>query len=126
MNISLLAAALLAILVGIAHSLLGERNILEPLFRLQDLPEVRGSRDYMAWTLRAAWHLTTVFIFGMAVVLANQALIASPLRNSSTIRLISVTFISAGLITLAITRGRHLAWILFLLIAVLAWIGGSK
>ncbi|HVJ06425.1 MAG TPA: hypothetical protein VM578_12190 [Candidatus Saccharimonadales bacterium] len=125
MNVPLLVAALLAILVGIAHSLLGERNILEPLLRLQDLPAIRGNRDYMGWTLRAAWHLTSVFIFGMAALLAKTS-VAAPFRDSATVRLISLTFFSAGFITLAITRGRHFAWIMFFLIATLAWIGSNK
>ncbi len=63
MNVPLLVAALLAVLVGIAHSLLGERNILEPVLKLRDLPAIQGSRDYMEWTLRAAWHLTSGFYF---------------------------------------------------------------
>ncbi len=126
MNLPLAVAVLLAILVGVAHSALGEHTILNPLLKLQDLPGIRGSREYMAWTLRAAWHLTTIFIFGMATLLANESRLSVSHRNSAGIRLIAVTFASAGLITCSITRGRHFVWILFLLIALLAWIGSNK
>ena len=53
-------AALLAVLLAVAHSSLGERFILIRLLRRQDLPRLFGSDRFTRGTLRFAWHLTSV------------------------------------------------------------------
>ena len=65
MNGALLAAAALAVVLGIAHSYLGERFILVRLFRRADLPKLVGSAELTKQTLRLAWHITTVLAFGL-------------------------------------------------------------
>ena len=47
-------AALLIVLLGLAHSILGERYILGRLFRRSDLPKIFGSADFTVRTLRFA------------------------------------------------------------------------
>jgi len=70
--------------------------------------------------LRFAWHLTTIAWWGAAAVLALLAL--GPLAGSSGAVLIAIsaTFAITGAVTFASSRGRHLAWLAFLAIAVLA------
>ncbi len=63
MSHSLVTAAVLVILTGLAHSILGERYILIRLFRRQELPEFTKN------TLRFAWHLTSVAWWGIASIL---------------------------------------------------------
>lgn len=56
---ALTAAAVLLLLIGLAHSYLGERYIFVRLFRLE-LTKLFGSDWFTERTLRFAWHLTTV------------------------------------------------------------------
>ncbi|MBK7012660.1 MAG: hypothetical protein IPH43_08315 [Xanthomonadales bacterium] len=58
-------AALLIALLGLAHSVLGERYILVRLFR-RDLPKLFGGTRFTRNTLRFAWHLTTMFAWGIS------------------------------------------------------------
>lgn len=105
--------------VGIAHSYLGERYILIRLFRRNDLPRLRGSDVFTKRTLRFAWHVTTVAWWGAAAALL--ALGAGSPRLA--IQALSATFLVTGIVTLVASRGRHLAWPVFLLIGVAAWLG---
>ena len=117
----LVAAATLALLCGVAHSYLGERYILIRLFRRTDLPHLFGSDVFTRRTLRFAWHLTSVAWWGsaaMLVVLANGS-------ARDGLRVLSVTFLISAIVTAVGTRGRHLAWPVFLLIAIFAWIGAA-
>lgn len=111
MDALLVAAALLAAGVGAAHSYLGERYILTRLFRRQDLPHLFGSDWFTRRTLRFAWHLTTLAWLGM-----GAALLWDP-RTS-----IAIAFAASAMLTAAATRGRHLAWVVFAAIALLAWL----
>ena len=75
----LLLAVLLIVVLGLAHSVLGERYILIRLFRRTDLPKIFGSTDFTVRTLRFAWHITTVAWFGLAALVfaASQGEISS-------------------------------------------------
>jgi hypothetical protein len=125
MNLFFVAAALLALAIGLAHSWLGERYILTRLFRRQDLPHLFGSDDFTKRTLRFAWHLTTVAWFGAAALLLILA--AYPLEPPARLlsRALAATFLISSLVALGGSRGRHLSWVVFLLIAVLVWMGGG-
>lgn len=121
MNSWLLVAAGLSVLVGLAHSYLGERYILIRLFRRPDLPQLFGSDVFTKRTLRFAWHLTSIAWVGAAVslwVLGRGDAIGG-------IRVFSATFVATAAMTAAGSRGRHLAWPVFLAIAVAAWLGAN-
>jgi hypothetical protein len=64
MNSWLALAATLAVLVGAAHSYLGERYLLVRPFRRGGLPPLHGSDVFTRRTLRFAWHVTTVAWWG--------------------------------------------------------------
>lgn len=100
------AAALIAIL-GLAHSILGERYILIRLFR-RDVPTLFGGMDFTRRTLRFAWHFTTVLAFGIAALLVQLAGGASTVMLTATI---GWTLVLSGLLPLVHTRGRHLSWV---------------
>ena len=123
MNTSLLIAAVLAVLLGVTHSYLGERYILIRLFRRGDLPRLFGGVEFTQQTLRFAWHLTSVAWVGFAGLLATLA--SSPQGTGRTqAQVISVTFALSGALALIGSKGRHLSWIVFLAIAGLVWLGG--
>jgi hypothetical protein len=117
-----LIAAVLVTLLAAAHSYLGEVYILMRLFRREGLPKLFGGVEFTRRTLRFAWHLTSVAWLGLAALLVAPA--SQPDASGRTqARLIAVTFGVSGLIALVGSRGRHLAWVVFLAIAVLAWLG---
>ena len=123
MNTSLLVAAALAVLLGVAHSYLGARYILIRLFRRGDLPRLFGGVEFTQQTLRFAWHLTSVAWVGFAGLLATLA--SSPQVTGRTqAQVISVTFALSGALALIGSKGRQLSWIVFLAIAGLVWLGG--
>lgn len=116
----LLAAALLA-LTAIAHSALGERYILRRLFRRADLPHLFGSDQFTRRTLRFAWHITSIAWLGLAGVLIVLAGNAAPPRDT-LLRVVAATFGISAVTAALGSRGRHLSWIVFTAIALLAWL----
>ena len=116
MEILLYTAAALMFLVAFAHSYLGERYILIRLFKREQLPKLFGSDDFTRKTLRFAWHVTSIAWLGFAFI---AIALAHPELTHATIGLIiSATFAVHFLIALIASKGKHLSWIVFLLIAV--------
>lgn len=112
-------AAVLMFVLGAAHSLLGERYLLIRLFRRSDLPRLFGGTAFTTRTLRFAWHLTTVLMWGLAALLWQLGEGVSEPRALA--RTLAVTLFAAALLPLAITRGRHLSWLVLLAAAGLTW-----
>jgi hypothetical protein len=113
-------AAFLAVALGLAHSLLGERYILSRLFRRSDLPKLFGSVEFTTRTLRFAWHITTVAWFGFAALLVHAG--RGDLTISGTLQIIGVTAVVSGFLPLVLTRGRHLSWlVLFVIGGIALW-----
>ena len=111
-------AAALIWLTGLAHSILGERYILVRLLRRADsLPKVLGSTAFTAGTLRFAWHLTTVawWAFALMLALASQNALSSTL----VLQVIAGASVVSAALPLFFTRGKHLSWLVFLLVAAL-------
>lgn len=121
--LALRLAAALVIGLGLFHSVLGERYILIRLFR-RELPKLFGSDDFTKRTLRFAWHLTTVAWFGLAAVLLAVA--SGPVAPPAPFftDLVAVVALASALVAAVGSRGRHLSWLVFLAIGVLAWWGG--
>lgn len=118
MSTALYAAAFLTMAIGIVHSWLGERYILSRLFRRGNLPKLLGGEAFTRNTLRFAWHITTIAWWGFAAILILMA--KGPPAQSALGWVIGGTFLAHFLITLIASRGRHLAWPVFLAIGVLS------
>ena len=118
-TVLLYSAAALAIILGLVHSLLGEKYILVRLFRRAEIPKLFGSAEFTTRTLRYAWHLTTVAWFGFAAILVLMA--HPPLTLEAVGTVVGITFMIHFLVALIGTRGRHLSWILFLVIGISAF-----
>ena len=112
-------AVILIVLIGFAHSYLGERYILIRLFR-HPLPELFGSDDFTRKTLRFAWHITTVAWLGFGAILLQ--IHRDDLSRGSILGAIGITFGITAAIALVASRGRHLSWIVFGLIAVACFV----
>ncbi len=115
----LVTAAFLAIFLGLVHSYLGERYILIRLFK-GELPKLLGSDWFTKRVLRFAWHLTTVAWWGFAAILF---IISSPSEyiQQQILVVIAVVFLISGLLSAAFTKGKHISWIFFWLIAGLSF-----
>ncbi|HEV2674486.1 MAG TPA: hypothetical protein VGV37_08090 [Aliidongia sp.] len=118
MEIALLVSAGLTVLLGIVHSGLGEARIIGPLLAPESRTGLLAKSAFARGILRFAWHLTSIAWWGMAAILAACALAVPALPAALTA--ISATLAVSGLIVLAMSRGRHLAWPVFLAAAGLA------
>ena len=121
MNGYFITGAILLVLIGLAHSVLGERQLLMPLFR--------DGRDHFflknPWAkniLRFAWHLITIAWCGMAAAAVDMA--AGGRLTEWSIWAFTATFALTGLVILFFSRGRHIAWIVFLIISGCFGLGG--
>lgn len=117
MRVALYLAAVLIVLVSLAHSYLGERYLLVRLFRRSDLPKLFGGIEFTKQTLRFAWHVTSVAWLGLAGVLLVIA--RGPGRERAVLAVVAATFAVHFVIALAGSRGKHLSWVVFLAIGIL-------
>ena len=113
----LYTAAFLICATGLAHSVLGERHLLVRLFKQENLPKLLGATSFTVGTLRFAWYLTTVAWWGFAylLVLAEQ----DKLNRLTALQVVSAVAVISGSLPLFFTRGKHLSWIAFFLVAAL-------
>ena len=116
MNTLLIISSSLAFLIGVAHSVLGEKYILQHVFRLSDLPQLLGSDWFTKRTLRFAWHLTTIAWWGFAGILLSFSTTFS--IRVSELAIISAVFLISSILSGMFSRGKHPAWIVFLIIAI--------
>ena len=93
MNAYFVFAALIAFILGIVHSYIGEKYLVSPILRSEHLiSALSGSVGLKKVALRVCWHFATIAMWGTAT-------------------------------TLVFHLRRHLAWAAFLAIAVLSWLG---
>jgi len=109
-------AAIILLLLGIAHSYLGEKYILIRLFKKTNIPHLYGSEDFTKNTLRFAWHITTFAWLGIAVMLAFETKPSNLLLYTT-----SVVFLVSGLVSVYFSKGKHFSWICFLAISLLTF-----
>ncbi|MBN1475053.1 MAG: hypothetical protein JW914_10580 [Syntrophaceae bacterium] len=124
MEILLYTASFFAFAIGVVHSFLGERYILVRLIRRDNLPRLFGGTEFTARTLRFAWHLTTIAWWGFAAIIILLARQSFTMQNISLV--LALTFLATGATTLIISRGRHLAWIVFLFIGCVCFYAAIK
>jgi Protein of unknown function (DUF3995) len=107
-----IATAIGFLVLAIAHSILGERELLRPLFAKEwELGIPRGAAERI---FRFAWHITSLAWLGLAAL----ALGASPWLVLTGVALTS------GLVIFVALRG-HLAWPIFLATALASGMAGD-
>jgi hypothetical protein len=117
-----IAATLLAV-VGLAHSYLGESYILMRLFERPNLPKLFGGTAFTTGTLRFAWHLNTVAWWGLAYLVIRAT--SPDLNSQDVLRIIAAVVFVSGLFPLYFTRGKHLSWLVFFLVAALIFLSSA-
>ncbi len=127
MNAPLFAAAILMVLTGLVHSILGHFGMrLRELPRVPGFPAFFGADQFHPRTIRVTWHVATMLAWAMAAILFDSAR-AGALDPGRTfaIRAIAVSMIGSGAIVVYGTRARHPAWIVMFTVAGLSWTATS-
>jgi hypothetical protein len=119
-NTSLVVASVLAVLVGVVHSVLGERRI----FRHQPRAADSGRRHRRPFDiLWATWHIASVLGVALAAVLWKLAAMPEPSTLREFLLLaVALAYAVSGVLVLVGTRGRHPGWAGLIGVAVLVWL----
>jgi hypothetical protein len=128
MNTYLAAAGALTVLVGLVHSLLGERLVFSRMRQGQLVPTNGGTvlRQPHVRILWASWHALSVL--GWAIAAAIFLLAAQPLSelHASLLHVMSLAMLVSAILVLYGTRARHPGWLGLLAVAVLTWLGTAQ
>jgi hypothetical protein len=120
MNVALLIAGAVAVATGLAHSYMGERQILIPLFRRSELtPHALRKRDQAV--LRGVWHFFSIMVWTAAGLLFALAPATLDGGAQTAVRIVAGYFAAFAVLVLVHSRGRHFAWLLGSGIAASAW-----
>ena len=129
MQTILIAAGVLALLTGVAHSVLGEILIFRHLRNAGLVPSMGAPplRERNIRIIWATWHLGSVFGWAFAGVLLRLAFIADNDYSSKDIVLSAIVFAYLGgsVLVLVGTKGRHPGWIALLVVAALTWFAAN-
>ncbi|RYE83873.1 MAG: hypothetical protein EOP19_12890 [Hyphomicrobiales bacterium] len=122
-----LAAGVLMILIGIAHSVIGEILIFRQLRSGTIVPLLAPAplRERHLRILWANWHLCSVLGWGLAALLIQFAMAPNLSAQALSIRIIAIATLAGSGLVLYATRGRHPGWFGLLAAAGLAWLGQS-
>jgi hypothetical protein len=123
MNSGLFVAGMLAIAVGLIHSVLGEVLIFNHMRRGKLVPTDAGDRvrERHVRILWASWHVVSVFGFALAAVLLRLAIGPDLAMRAFLQDTIAIGMVLGALLVLIGTDGRHPGWIGLLGVAVLTW-----
>lgn len=120
----LLAAALLLVGLALFHSVIGERFLVRRLLRRENLPKLFGGDAFTKATIRYGWHLLTLTVLALALVLVWLAAQPPDGRPRALVYVLAATLAVGGLWGIVATRGRHLSWVVLVACAALTLIGG--
>lgn len=127
MNLYFIAAAVLAFVVGLVHSVLGEILIFRRMRKPGRMTPTDGGtvlRGHQVRILWASWHVVTVFGWGIAAILVWLSPQESRGIGEGFIEhAIAVSMLVGSACVLVATRGRHPGWIGLLGVGMLVWIG---
>ncbi|MEO8383817.1 MAG: hypothetical protein ABI583_01135 [Betaproteobacteria bacterium] len=124
MQIYFLSAAIVSVVVGIVHSVLGEHLIFKKLRRLglvptEAAPPLQSRNIRILW---ATWHLASVFGFGFAIIL-YAAGVGQTSLDAFTINALIFAYVGGSALVLLATKGKHPGWVGLLSVAVLVYLG---
>ena len=122
MNSYLLVAGVLAVLVGLIHSVLGEVLIFSKLRKGTLVPcdiayPLKERHIRIIW---ASWHIVSLFGFGFAAILFLLSVPEYDLKIAQYIIIIAM-FLSSLLVCYS-TKAKHPGWIGLLMISLLVWL----
>ena len=124
MNTALVAAACMLVLLGLAHTVLGEMRVFRRLRTRGIVPTagqpVLGERQVRI--LWGSWHLVTVLCWALSALLWRLGMApADPAFGAWAADVAGATMLASGLLVFYATDGRHPAWAVLLVVATLVW-----
>lgn len=126
MNTYFVAAAALAFVIGLVHSVLGERLVFRRM-RLSGLVPTNGGtvlREAHVRIVWVSWHLVTLLGWCLGFVLLWLAQPShAPLAPSEVAWAVAVALLASSALVLVGTRGRHPGWLGLLVAGVLVVAG---
>ena len=127
MNPYFAAAAAIALVVGLVHSMLGEILIFRRLRQPGRLVPTRGGTllgEGHVRILWASWHIVTVFGWAMGALLLRLAWTAANENVAAfAVDVFALSALAASALVLIGTLGKHPGWIGLLAMAACTWLG---
>jgi hypothetical protein len=126
MNWYFFSAAALAFVVGLVHSILGEKLIFRRMRSSGVVPTNGGGvlREPHVRILWATWHVVTALGWCAAAILLWLALPSSThLVQSVLPKAIGAAMLASSVLVLVGTNGKHPGWVGLLLVAILTTAG---
>jgi drug/metabolite transporter (DMT)-like permease len=126
MQTYLFIAGSLALLVGVVHSVLGERLIFsrmrtDGLIPTSGAPVLKERHVRIMW---ASWHIVSVFGWALGAMLLRRALPSTDfLFEVFVTNTIAASMLVSSFLVLISTKGMHPGWLALLGVAVLTWLG---
>lgn len=119
----ILAAAILVGIVGLIHSVLGERLVFRQLREHSDKLASVGLRERHVRILWATWHVVTIFGFAFGVQLVKIELggATMPSLIAELKYVIAHAMLAASVLVLVMTKAKHPGWIGLLGVAILIY-----
>jgi hypothetical protein len=128
MNAYLAAAATLTALVGLVHSVLGERLVFSRMRQGHLVPTNGGTvlREPHVRILWASWHVLSVLGWAIAAVILMLA--AEPLSDlhAFLLHVMPIAMLASAALVFYGTKARHPGWLGLLGVAVLTWLGAAQ
>ncbi|MEM7133810.1 MAG: hypothetical protein AAF702_46370 [Chloroflexota bacterium] len=121
----LFTAAILAVSVGLIHSILGEVLIFSRMGDGTFVPAVGRPllRERHVRILWATWHIVTIFGWALATILLRLTWPGSELALQSFVKnTVGIGMLISSLLVLYATKGMHPGWIGLLGVAGLCWL----
>ncbi|MEM0929774.1 MAG: hypothetical protein AAGI89_10845 [Pseudomonadota bacterium] len=115
---TMLVVAGLLLLMSLFHSIIGERFVLGPLKRTENLPAMWGSQQIFFVTIQATWHLVSALWLGIAVTLVAFHIYPG-MTAQAFLLVFAVLFGGLAVVPFLTGATKHKTWIVFGLIAVL-------
>ena len=127
MNLIIFSAGVLCFLLGLVHSILGERLIFKSKRESgKAVPSkpTQGLRSSHLRIIWATWHLVTIFGWGIGVILVFISF-NNHMEYALIIDVIIIAMLLSSIIVAYATKWKHLGWLVLLLIAFLLWVDQS-
>jgi hypothetical protein len=128
MNSYLAASGLVTILVGLLHSVMGERLIFKRLRTGEGWiptrcdPKLREPHVRILWV---TWHVVTLLGWALSAILITLSLPTARSWPAQPILIaIVIGLLASSILVFVGTKGKHPGWIGLLVSAVLALLGG--
>jgi hypothetical protein len=102
------AAAIFAVITGLAHSILGERRLIGPL--LDNARPGILKNELARRILRFAWHITTLSWIAQAAILIILVTFPPEFQGRSIVLVIGASFLLMAVVSIGISHGRHVGW----------------